>query len=943
MANRFHPCLYCFVAALAVALCAARPAAAAPESVIPYPVERETLENGLKIILIPMPSEGLVSYWSVVRTGSRDEVEEGVTGFAHFFEHMMFRGSEKYPGDVYDRIVQSMGADANAFTSDDLTAYHLSVTREDLPTVIEIESDRFQNLSYSENEFRTEAGAVYGEFRKARTSPFFVLFEAVRRAAFDRHTYRHTTIGFEEDIRRMPERYEYSKSFFRRFYRPENVVILVAGDFAPEATLATIREKYGDWKPGYEAPEVPEEPEQTAPRRVDVPFDGQTLPILSIQFKGDRLRPEDPVMIAGSLIGPLAFGETSELYQKLVLDEQRAEFLGAEFEASRDPGLWSIDAMVKDSADVPSIEGEIWSAIDRLREEPVSEERLDDVRSAVKNGFLSSLSSPGRVASSLAPYIALTGDIKVIDTLLETMKKVTPEHVRLAAERYLRPERSTVAILHTKGKEIAAPAPVEPPVLLPVPSDPNVSFALWFRAGSQSDPKGKEGLAALTALLVSEGSTHTRSYDEILKALFPLAAQYGIRADKEMAVLSGTVYRDEVERFYPLLLDAALHPAFRDADFERLKSRALNELEKTLRYSSDEELGKAALYGRVFRGTTYEHLPIGTVAGLRSITLDDVRRFHAEHYTRDNVVIGLGGAFEPGLVDRLVADIARLPAGRPEIPPPPSPEPIQGRKVVIVEKPGASTAISFGYPTDIHRGSREFYALWIANSWLGEHRNSASHLYQVIREARGINYGDYSYIEAFPEGGMRNMPPTGVARRQQLFEVWIRPVPHERAVFTLRAALREVERLSRVGLNEEEFKAHREFLKKYIAQFATSTRERLGYAIDDRFYGIEEGHLKRFRRLIDDITLDEVNAAIRRHIRADDLVIALVTADGEGMKEALVSDAPSPIDYGDTEKSDEILAEDEKIERYPLRIRAEDVTIIPVDEMFEGGNAGPGK
>ncbi len=172
--------------------------------VFPYKVQRETLDNGLTVLLIPMPSEGLVAYWSVVRTGSRDEVEQGVTGFAHFFEHMMFRGSEKYPSDVYDGIVTSMGADANAYTTDDLTAYHLSVTRDDLPTVIDIESDRFQNLSYEEDEFKTESGAVYGEFRKGRTNPFFVLYEATMNAAFDAHTYKHTTIGFEADIKKMP-------------------------------------------------------------------------------------------------------------------------------------------------------------------------------------------------------------------------------------------------------------------------------------------------------------------------------------------------------------------------------------------------------------------------------------------------------------------------------------------------------------------------------------------------------------------------------------------------------------------------------------------------------------------------------------------------------------------------------------------------------------------
>ncbi len=266
-----------------------RSATAAPGGVFPYEIQRHTLDNGLKVLLIPMPSEGLVSYWSVVRTGSRDEVEEGVTGFAHFFEHMMFRGTEKFPADVYDGIVASMGADANAYTSSDITAYHLSFTSEDLPRVIEIESDRFQNLAYAEDVFKTEAGAVYGEYRKNRTNPFCVLIEKLVDTAFDVHTYKHTTMGFEADIKKMPERYDYSKSFFSRFYRPENVVLLVTGDFDPEQTLERIEAAYGGWERGYVAPEVPVEPEQTAPRRVVVPFEGQTLPILAVMFKSDGL------------------------------------------------------------------------------------------------------------------------------------------------------------------------------------------------------------------------------------------------------------------------------------------------------------------------------------------------------------------------------------------------------------------------------------------------------------------------------------------------------------------------------------------------------------------------------------------------------------------------------------------------------------------------------
>jgi zinc protease len=361
----------------------------------------------------------------------------------------------------------------------------------------------------------------------------------------------------------------------------------------------------------------------------------------------------------------------------------------------------------------------------------------------------------------------------------------------------------------------------------------------------------------------------------------------------------------------------------------------ISGIENSLRYSSDEELGKATLAQAVWAGTPYETIDDGTVASLRSLTLEDVQSFHRTHYTRDNVVVGLAGGYPESLPAKLSTELGRLAAGTPARTPAPTPAKIEGRHLTLVEKEGPSTAISFGYPIDVHRGSREFYALWIANSWLGEHRNSTSHLYQVIREVRGMNYGDYSYIEAFPNGGRRTMPPTGVGRRQQMFEVWIRPVPRDQAIFALRAALREVEALASNGLTAEQFADTKRFLQKYSLHFAETTAERLGNAVDDRFYGTD-GHLATFRRMMDEITLEEVNAAVAKYIQADDLVIAMVTEDAAALGQAIVAGDPTGIDYGDKVKPPEVLAEDEEIAAYPLNVGAEDVTVVPVTEMFEG-------
>ncbi len=491
----------------------------------------------------------------------------------------------------------------------------------------------------------------------------------------------------------------------------------------------------------------------------------------------------------------------------------------------------------------------------------------------------------------------------------------------------------------------------EPPanaVLLPVADDPTITFAVAFSVGSQNDPAGKEGLAALTGALVAGGSTTEKSYQEILDALYPLASSYDVRVDKEMTTLTGRTHADNLETFFALLQDAYLRPAFAEDDFERLRGDQLNYLEKTLRFASDEELGKAALTDFIFEGTPYRHPLAGTAAGLKAITAGDVKAFYRAHYTQGNATVGLGGGYSDDLPGRFAATLEQLATGAgtaPAISPAAiRPAAITGRQVLLIDKPGADASISFGFPIDVSRGERDFYALWLANSWLGEHRHSSSHLYQVIREVRGMNYGDYSYIETFPNGGRRQMPPTGVPRRQQIFEVWIRTLPNDQALFALRAALRELQLLVDGGMSEEEFELTRSFLSKYHLHFAETTSQRLGYRLDDRFYGTGgDGHLARFGAVfrlppsggtMPSLTRDEVNAAIKKYLRYDDLKIAIVSGDAENLKAAMIADAPSPMTYA-SDQPEEVLIEDLEIEDYPLRVAEEAVRVVPVDEVFD--------
>jgi zinc protease len=422
-------------------------AAVAVDGVFPYPYHKHTLPNGLTAIIIPMESPGLVAYYSVVRTGSRDEVEPGRSGFAHFFEHMMFRGTKKYPQNAYNAIVTGIGAQANAFTTDDLTAYHLTFAKVDLEKVIEIESDRFQNLDYGKPAFQTEAGAVYGEYRKSVTEPFALLQEKLQDTAYDVHTYKHTTMGFEADIKTMPAAYDYSREFFRRFYRPENVVLIVAGDVDPKAAMTLIEKYYGKWKKGYVAPDVKMEPIHTKERTAEVSYPGRTLPLLVVAYQGDAYDPANRDYVAALLLDDLAFGESSPLFRKLVIEEQKVQFIGAHFPQNRNMPLFEIISMVKKADDLDYVKNEIYRTLEEFKEEPADAKKLAELKRRNKYAFLMQLDTPDHVAGALARLAALTGSIETVNEFYAAIDKVTPEDVQNAARRYFVPGRRTVVVL----------------------------------------------------------------------------------------------------------------------------------------------------------------------------------------------------------------------------------------------------------------------------------------------------------------------------------------------------------------------------------------------------------------------------------------------------------------------------------------------------------------
>jgi zinc protease len=944
------------------------------DAMLPFPVHTKTLANGLEVIVVKTTFPNLVSLQIPVKTGSRNEVEPGKTGFAHFFEHMMFRGTAKYPPDAYQEIVNRAGARQNAYTTDDFTNYHITFAKEDLDAILEIEADRFQNLEYPLAAFQTEARAVLGEYNKNFANPISKLFEVQRDAAYTTHTYKHTTMGFIRDIEAMPEQFEYSRTFFDRWYRPEYATVVLVGDLDPQEVFAKVERHFGPWERGDFTLEIPQEPRHDAPVVVHHEWPSPTLPLLSVAFRGPAFSETDLDSAAMELLLALWFGETSDLYRELVQVDQKVDLFFAGNADNEDPDLIQLLARVKDPADLPHVRDRLLATAARARLEAVDPGKLEEAKSFLRYSFAAGLTSNEAIGAVLARFVRHRRSVATLENLFRLYERVGPEDVRRAANTYFRDGGLVVTTIGSEplpakmaelpsleslasAKSGATPAPRAEPAaadLVPAAALPQsapvfpadhvlelknantqIVFRFLFEVGSQDDPQGKEGLAELTARMISDGGSRRREYSEIQRRLYPIAGSFGSQVDRELTVFGGAIHRDNLATFADVALDQLLDPGFRDDDFRRIVENQRNALLVDLRSNNDEELGKERLLGNVFTGSGYAHPTAGTEAGLAAITLDDVRAFYRENLTQGRLLLGVSGdvpaEFLLDLRRRIAASLAASgPLDRQRAPGQPARP--KGLAIDIVEKETRATAISLGHPIEVTRAHPDYAALYLARTFLGEHRSSLSWLYQRLRELRGMNYGDYAYIEAFPRGGSRFFPDPNVARRSQIFEVWIRPVPPEQAHFALRATLYELERLIENGLTAEQFETTREYLMKNVYLLVDGQSRELGYRLDSRFYGISE-YATFMREKLAALTLDEVNSAVRRHLSAKDLHVVFVTKDATSLREQLLADDFSAMTYN-SEKPAELLAEDRIIGAMKLALRPEQVRITPVADVF---------
>jgi len=420
-------------------------AAAAPP---PVPgrdaVRATTLANGMRIIVWTDRDIPNVALYNWVRAGSRNEVP-GITGLAHFFEHMMFNGTRTRKPGEFDRLMEARGGSNNAFTSDDVTVYQDWFPRSALELVLDLEADRLANLAFVPEVVESERGVVWSERRyRVDDNNVGLLSEQVQATAFVAHPYQIPTIGWPSDIRAWKQ--EDLQRFFRTYYAPNNLTLVLAGDIGAEEGFTLARRHFE--KIPRQAPPEPvrtREPEQLGERRVVVQRKGQT-PLLQLAYKAPAASdPRGPAVHL--LLSALIEGDSSRLHRLLVEDRKLAVDVGGWWQEGFDPGLFWLTFTLPEGADPAAVEAVVDAELVRVTRDGLSEAELRRVKNLTEAGFWKQLSTIDGKARLLGEYDVFHGDWGRLFEVPMLYERVTLADIQAVAAEILDGRRRTVGVL----------------------------------------------------------------------------------------------------------------------------------------------------------------------------------------------------------------------------------------------------------------------------------------------------------------------------------------------------------------------------------------------------------------------------------------------------------------------------------------------------------------
>lgn len=782
---------------------AAAAAATVAPAVKPIAFTERTLANGLRVYAIRDTGTANVSVQVWYDVGSKND-PVGRSGFAHMFEHLMFKASRNLVAEQMDRLTEDVGGNNNASTNDDYTEYHEVIPANHLQRLLFAEADRMASLVVEPKSFSSERDVVKEELRQnTNARPYGKLFSLYFPAiSYSAHPYARGTIGSIDNL--DSAQIDDVRAFHALYYRPDNAVLVIAGNFDPRQLDAWVDQYFGPIKrPEWSIPRVTvTEPERTAPVSRTVYEPNTPLPavLISYPIPPDR-DPDGPALAVLNTI--LSGGESSRLYQSLVYRDQLAQSAESFVDSKQGPGNLAVLSIMASGKDVATGEAALRREIARLRDTPVTAAELTKARNQILTTVLRSRETAEGKATTIAQATIIDGDPRAADRDLAAVARVTAADVQRVARKYLTDTRSAtihylpaeMAPAGTKSAPItvassvvtqalvappkvevftpasdaqriappAAGAPIAASIPAPVTMKlangltvlvverhqlPLLTASLVTTTGGAADPADRAGLYSLTSDLMTKG-TKTRSATQIAQQIETLGGSIGSNADWDGSTVSIDVKADQAGPALAILADVAQHPAFAAEEIERARAQAIDGVNVTIKDPS--RLAGLVSARTVYGAMPYGHALSGTPNSLKAITRTDIVGAYRSAWSPHNATLVMVGDITPTAARTLAernfgswTGTAPAPSTAGTVTPP-------APRVVVVDMPGAGQAGVVVGRLGIARSDPSYYPASVANTILGG--GFSSRLNQEIRIKRGLAYGAGSSLSAHRDGG----------------------------------------------------------------------------------------------------------------------------------------------------------------------------------------------
>lgn len=848
----------------------------------------ERLDNGLTVVLKPIPGAGTVTTMVAYKVGAADE-DLTATGLSHYLEHLMFKGTDKLmPGDI-DRLTMRNGGRNNAWTNEDLTTYHFDFAADRWEVALDIEAERMRNLKIDDrHEFQQEKGAVIAELARNEDGPFDLEFKAILPRLFGKAApYGHSVIGLREHVHGATA--DVIKAHYDKWYHPNNAVLVVSGGFDPDAALAKIKEKFGPIPPG-KLPERKTAPpvSRTAPVRDEFPSKFEVARMV-MGFNGVAGGDADeaPLDVVQFI---LAGGKTGRLYRELVESAELASAVSATNSAGRYPGWFGVEMEMLVGKSAKDAEAKVVAELKKLADTPVSDEELSRAKRLITTGMVFSQEGVHGLGEAIAKGVA-TGGIERLRSYLPRVAAVTAADVQRVAKKYLDPRTAVVvwsvpksdgagAMRHSPrgtartggtlrsagaaGPDLKATKRVVLPnglILLMLENHrlPIVAARAYVRDVRLCESADKAGVAQLTGSLLDEGTAKHSSQE--IAALIE-----NVGGDLSMSGSGGAVHvmAGDRELGLRLLLECLSQPSFPQDQFNRLRQEALSKIEE----AEKEPDSTAALQ---FNALVYGQHPFGrpargTKATVKRLTVDDCRRFHRAYFVPNRTILAVVGDFDAATVEaevkRLTADWKRFDPPVPKIPTVEMPK----ESIVRIASMPEAAQLHFlmGHP-GIRRNDPDYFKLLVMDYVLGTGTGFTDRLSAKLRDRMGLAYTVSANITQ------------SAGNEVGTFTCYVGTFP-DKFEAVKEGFLSEINRIR----TEEPTASEVDDAKTYLLgslpfHFATSAQV-ASELLETERYGLGLDYLDKFRREVAAVSPRDVMEVAKKHLHPDRMVLSAAGA-----------------------------------------------------------------